>query len=442
MPQPGVRRVVAALLVALGVALVLAASPAQAHASLVSSDPADGSVVREAPREVRLVFDEEVSVRADGVEVYGPGGPVVPTTSTTRGRTLVVELTSELGRGTYVVSWHASSADGHPESGILTFSVGAPSAGRPQLPASSSDRVGPLALLQAALYLALALTVGLIWFSSWVLTPRGCVDRLPDLVLALGAITVFTALAWVPMTAAYEAGAPASAGWQLVLGSWSGYQAELTSMALVAGGVTIAVLACAGGWRRIATLAGAVAVTGPAVFGHTRTADPVWLAVPADVAHVAAAAAWLGGLVGLIVAWRRLDPGQRTLTMQRFSTVATGSLAVVVVTGAFAAWRILGSWSAWVDTGYGLLLLVKIGLVAVAVATVSRHRLRGRQPTSATIAWEAGVLVAVVVVAGFLAEANPNPPSRPAPAQTGSSQTLRSGPLGTTPVGFTSRWTT
>ena len=47
---------------------------------------------------------------------------------------------------------------------------------------------------------------------------------------------------------------------------------------------------------------------------------------------------------------------------------------MLVVAGSFLAWRIAGSWGALLDTGYGALLLVKVLLVAVAVAIAAWNR--------------------------------------------------------------------
>ncbi|NHA01795.1 copper resistance protein CopC [Nocardioides sp. W3-2-3] len=55
----------AALLVAVA-AVVGLASPASAHATLVSTDPAEGAVVPSAPGQVTFTFDEPVQPGAEG----------------------------------------------------------------------------------------------------------------------------------------------------------------------------------------------------------------------------------------------------------------------------------------------------------------------------------------------------------------------------------------
>ncbi|MGC5412649.1 CopD family protein, partial [Streptomyces sp. DT225] len=47
---------------------------------------------------------------------------------------------------------------------------------------------------------------------------------------------------------------------------------------------------------------------------------------------------------------------------------------VLVATGVYQTWRQVGTWSALNATGYGQLLLVKVGLVAVLVGIASMSR--------------------------------------------------------------------
>ncbi len=131
----------AAALVALALVL-LGGSPAAAHAELVETDPAEGAVVETAPETVTLTFNEPVRLTSQEIAVYDAGGDPVASTAGATGAEVTVGLTDAAGLedGTYVVSWNVLSGDGHPISGALTFSVGAPSADvtAPPEPESSS----------------------------------------------------------------------------------------------------------------------------------------------------------------------------------------------------------------------------------------------------------------------------------------------------------------
>ncbi|MBA2945445.1 copper resistance CopC/CopD family protein [Streptomyces himalayensis] len=107
---------------------------------------------------------------------------------------------------------------------------------------------------------------------------------------------------------------------------------------------------------------------------HASTGIQAGLAMPLDVLHLLAVAAWLGGLTTLLVSLYRA-PSIEASAVRRFSRIALGSVSLLAATGLYQAWRQVGSWSALTGTAYGQLLLVKIGLVAVLVgiAWISRR---------------------------------------------------------------------
>ncbi len=71
------RQRIAAVLAAgaLALALLVPASVAWAHATLVKAEPADGAVIAQAPSALRLTFNEPVSPLA--IRLIGPGGDAV-----------------------------------------------------------------------------------------------------------------------------------------------------------------------------------------------------------------------------------------------------------------------------------------------------------------------------------------------------------------------------
>ena len=72
---------------------------------------------------------------------------------------------------------------------------------------------------------------------------------------------------------------------------------------------------------------------------------PVWLNAPANVVHVLAVSAWLGGIAVLVLvlrgATRELEPADRTrvlaATVGRFSALAVVAIALVLATGVTQA---------------------------------------------------------------------------------------------------------
>ena len=122
----------------------------------------------------------------------------------------------------------------------------------------------------------------------------------------------------------------------------------------------------------------------PALAGHAHTQSPVALLVPADVIHVVAMSAWLGGLVYLLfavpAATRTLDPAGRTrllaATLQRFSPLALVSVLALAATGSIQALVEVRHLDALTSTAFGRAVLIKIALLTIltGLGAVNRRR--------------------------------------------------------------------
>ena len=417
------------LLACLAVLLLLgSAAPASAHATLVSTDPAQGAVLEAAPEEVTFTFNESVIGVPAGIQVFDATGDEVASSASVRDAQLVVALDEEVEEGTLVVVWRLVSADGHPIGGSLSFSVGTPS-DVVDVPTAGADADTEAPLLLSVVrwlgYLGLLVGAGVAAFSVLFLPAgpdlgpvRSRLRRTARLAAAVAALGWWAA---VPIVALYQLGLPASA---LADGAtWSSLaRSEYVVPAAVVLGLGCAVVAT----RPALVLVGcALALAAPSLTGHTRAVTPEALVVAVDVLHLAAGALWLGGLVALALVLGDLADrdDQAAVVLSRFSAWAAGILAVLVVAGSVMAWRITGSWDALLDTGYGALLLAKVLLVLVAVAIAAWNRftllprLRGAARRSErrgaagvlvrTTVAEAGVLVAALLVTGFLVDRSP-----------------------------------
>ncbi|MGV9852172.1 copper resistance CopC/CopD family protein [Streptomyces sp. NPDC003442] len=403
------------LLAALLCALSVGASSASAHAALTSTDPADGSVVKTAPREVTLNFSEGVLLSGDSVRVLDPKGKRVDTGKTAhvdgKSSTAAAGLHSGLPDGTYTVAWKAVSEDSHPVSGAFTFSIGAPSKTTAKVPTgdASDSTVSTLyGIGRYAAYGGFAALVGGCVFAGL------CRSSRPVRKIAVGGwVTAFTAsLLLLLLRGPYTDGEGIGGILDLgrlgdVLSTKPG--AALLSRLLLLGAAAVFLAVLFGSYtrrtgegeadaRRRQDLAfglgfgGTVMAVGLAatwaMAEHASVGLQRQLAMPVDVIHLIAVGVWLGGLASLAVTLRAGEPIERA-AVRRFSRLAFGSVVALVVTGLYQSWRQVGSWGALTDTEYGRWLLVKVGLVAVLVgiAAVSR-RWTGRL-TEATEAGEA-----------------------------------------------------
>jgi len=81
--------------------------------------------------------------------------------------------------------------------------------------------------------------------------------------------------------------------------------------------------------------------------------------------HYLAAATWIGGLLYLLLAAKRItDQDATTRIMQRFSRLAQVSVAVLFLAGFGMAAVLVGSWDAMYGTAYGVMLSAKIAMFA------------------------------------------------------------------------------
>jgi methionine-rich copper-binding protein CopC len=105
--------------------LILAAGQAQAHARLLSSTPAaDTTVV--PPQKLALHFSEKLEPKFSAVELMKADGAKIEIKSSVLSddpKTIEGDLAAPLQHGSYMVMWHAVSADGHRTQGDYNFTV-------------------------------------------------------------------------------------------------------------------------------------------------------------------------------------------------------------------------------------------------------------------------------------------------------------------------------
>jgi copper transport protein len=395
------------LVVAALATLLLAAAPAAAHAELTGSTPGDGEVVATAPDRITLTFSETVAVADDALRVLDPAGERADTARQTDlgGHTYALALRPDLADGTYTVAWQAVSADSHPIAGAFTFSIGAPSPTTVALSVQTGDE-GAVGLLydiaRYAAYTGFLLLAGAAAFTlrCW---PNAAGLRTVQRVTLTGwtTLTVSTLALLLLRTPYTGSGELANAfdlgGLADVVDTKTGTALTTRLLLLAAAGLFIAVLH--GPYARLRALperdedtaarvrdftfglavGGIILAVGTAatwsMSEHASTGRQTGLAIPADILHLLAVAAWLGGLATLL-ALLRAGPALPRAAVRRFSGLALGSVTVLAVTGLFQAWRQVGwSFSALTDTSYGQLLLVKVALVAALLlaARISRR---------------------------------------------------------------------
>ncbi|MFF4844272.1 copper resistance CopC/CopD family protein [Streptomyces collinus] len=396
---PRLRTLVLVLLTVTG-ALLAGAAPASAHAALTGSDPAQGVVVDKAPTQVSLTFSEKVAMNDDSLQVLDPKGKNVETGAPVNpgGTTYAVKLKGNLPKGTYTVAYQVVSEDSHPVSGAYTFSIGAPSQTVVSGVGTAAGGGVVGALYAVGRYVSYAGFIVLAGGAAFVLAcwQRGSGVRAVQRLVVGGWLALTAATLWLLLLrGSYTSSGKFGDVFDLnllgqVLQTKTGAALVSRLLLLAAAALFIAVLFGAYNRREEPAekrdltfglaVGGVVVAAGLAaswaMAEHASTGLQPGIAMPVDVLHLLAVAAWLGGLTALLVALYRApaETPVDSAAVHRFSRVAFGSVVVLVATGTYQSWRQLGSWSAFTETRYGQLLLVKIALVAllVGIAWISR----------------------------------------------------------------------
>lgn len=389
---------------------------ASAHAGLVSTDPVAGAVLETAPTNAHLVFTETVTPVADGFALWSPAGERLTVTASATDATVRVALPGPLPEGSYTLAWRVISADSHPISGTIPFAIGAESPASAPVPdAEEPTAARLLALAQGVGSAGLLGAAGILAFRLLVLHAPGAPSRAERRArrgLSLAAIGGMTAA--IPLTLARQQ--PTGLAALADPSAWvTGFPlAESLQAALVAAGLLGGAALRIRGHRTPALLATALAVLAPLATGHSRSIGPAWLVLGTNAGHLLAGAVWFGGLLGLALTLRETPDSERAALVRRFSTLAAGAASLVLITGIALGLVITEGGTRLLDTGYGRTLLVKLGLVLVAVVLAAGNRviLRGRTVGAETVRRvlrrETAVLAAALAVTGLLITLSPH----------------------------------
>jgi copper transport protein len=291
------------------------------------------------------------------------------------------------------VRWRAISDDGHLESGVLAFRVGAGDGTRPQsVFAAEATEPGVPELASRWLYLAGILVAGGTALFSLLVTSPGTRRAAATYAVALSAVVV----GGLVLLHETQAG-----------GTRFG---DVTAAAVVVAGVAAATVPLALIHPRVLPLVGvasAALLLAPSLSGHALDAGrPRGLTVTLDLAHVVTAAFWVGGLLQLALL---LPSGTATAAARRFSAFALPAVAVLALSGGGRALTELDGVSQLWTTGYGRTLLVKTALFAglLVLGFVGRRRLASAMRLLRSVSAELALVLALVGAAAVLTALRP-----------------------------------
>ncbi|OCT10593.1 hypothetical protein A8709_22370 [Paenibacillus pectinilyticus] len=404
---------------------VIAPQSASAHASVVEEKPEAGAKLESSPAQVSVTFNEQLDSGLFYIKVYDHSGTEITDRKAqmNKGQTGIVLDLPKLAEGVYLISYHVISADGHPVGGSYPITVGNP----PQedildVPTAHTGHdhgSGPLTtkgLLQYAsrglwFLMILALTGWAFWLrlakvqnvesrkllSGWTLN----LQRAHIVALLLLIFTHIEDLL---------GGGGVDEVWQLLTSTNIGISWVLLLVLSFLGFVLVGRFA----WVDIIW---ALALLGVKSFsGHAASFSPLWATIGLDFVHLVAAACWVGGLILLYAKWRQ-DRANIGTYMQKFSKFALVSIVILTISGSISVLLFLPNLHYLLYTTWGILILVKVGVVVLValIGFVIRLFLR-KKKVNQSISWvklDMSLMVVIVALVGILTYMAPIPSNEP-----------------------------
>jgi len=254
----------------------------------------------------------------------------------------------------------------------------------------------PLIAVRAIHFGATAMTAGTVIFRTVVAKPALHAEPAAKLVRTqtlrvawIGlAVTALSGVIWLMLEAVSMSGLPfgeamtARVLWTVLDQTQFGLVVEIRSLLAIVLAVCLAYQRVPWtDWLAFAAALGLIAAIAWAGHAGSTLGAIGNLHVAADVLHLLAAAAWIGGLVPLVlllaavgrhptVAWA----SQARDATRRFSTLGAISVATLAASGIVNAWFLVGSVQALFVTEYGRLLMLKLGVFAVMLVFAAVNR--------------------------------------------------------------------
>ncbi|TLS51563.1 hypothetical protein FE782_13740 [Paenibacillus antri] len=390
---------------------------AEAHASLIASEPSHGDELDAVPDAVAVTFNERLESRlyfikvfdAEGNELRTPGARM----SDDRKR-ISVPFPGE-AEGRYTVSYSVISADGHPVAGSYFFTVGrdqeAAGSGLPDDPtAGRPDAI--FFLVRGVLYVSMLFAVGWVGWGAWIAANADEGVRLRyrrwlrRILLVFLAAQIAYAFVWLRDIRATT--------WDGALSALVGTSAGTAAVAML--GLTAIGVPLLGRWKLADAGWILLLVTAKSMAGHPWAHDPRGLAIASNGIHLLGAALWAGGLLFLVAFWRRHRDAAAAFA-PAFSSAALISVLALAFSGTILTLLYVPKVSYLLDAAWGRLLVAKVcatALVAIAGGLLRRSMRRsGRERAlRPLLLLDAGLMLVIAGLASAFTYLNPVPENK------------------------------
>lgn len=429
-----------------------------AHGNLLQSDPPSNAVLEKPPEKIQMLFSEPLEPGYSQAAVLDKSGNRVDKRDslldTSERRNLAISV-PPLSTGSYVVAWQVlSSIDGHLTGGSFSFSIGPP----PEK-ALQPESVSPQVEKDKALnfqrlwepvmrwlnFLGLMVIVGGMFFQMLLLRPAS-IAALPEKISKelrkktwqryslMFAVAIVLILLSALGSLAVQAATLGASPFAILPLRWGQIWMERTAIIILlavyflyerAANRTSGLLFKSAADNISVALILLALVVSNSLTSHAATVPSgATLAIGFDSLHLLASSLWIGGLFNLgLVALpgiKILEKKRQHSLLQelvpRFSRVAMGSVAALLISGIFHSWLGVGSLEVLFRTSYGWTLLFKIIFIllllflgAINLLRVTPRLKDSEGPTRllALVRLEVMFSIVVLLLAGILTSISP-----------------------------------
>ncbi|WP_312471162.1 copper resistance CopC/CopD family protein [Neobacillus sp.] len=382
--------------------LFLFPSTFSAHAYIQKSTPSEDAILKKAPNEVTIQFNEPIQPEFNSIKVFDFDGNRVDKEDggIDRNQPTILKsgLKKDLPNGTYRIKWKAVSSDGHPVQGVIGFQVG------DEVQDSSfvhNETKGytpkaDLIIIRWLQYLSNACYVGLLFFYLLVLPKaiRGnkFVDKIFLKLIHTSFVVLFLSIMLsLPLEATIESGYHWSEVFSFRLFEnilsyttfgqiWIFQAAILLMLALLTSFNRNAIST-----KRIilwvCICLGTALLFTKSLTSHASSQTNQLLSISMDFLHLFAASLWIGcliGFVGLLPLRKNTETKQFYIQMiKRFSKWGILLVLLLTFTGVFGSLLHVPNLSALVRTDYGKVLSIKVILFLVMLLLAAVNFVNG-----------------------------------------------------------------
>ncbi|MFD0678514.1 MULTISPECIES: copper resistance CopC/CopD family protein [unclassified Paenibacillus] len=405
----------------------IAPQQAYAHTSLTNAVPAANAELQQAPPSVILTFNERLEDGVYYIKVFdSKQKPVTASKAKLNANRMVLELElPKLETGNYIVTYHVISADGHPVEGTYIFAVGQSLSQQPGMVPSNMEHMHSqglskeMGILDIVNYLSRILYyVTMLLFTGWVLWLRFGLRNIGNVrpvlegwavQLQRGYLIAFLLFMFTHIYAMVGDGGPEAMA-ALFTSTGIGY-IWLSSLVLSLLGF---IVLYRNTWMDMLWVV--LLWLFKSLNGHAAAFAPQSQTIMLDVVHMAAAAIWMGGLLMLLVLWRRSKEDAKVFFL-RFSSAALASMALLIVSGVFIVLIFLPDIAYLVETQWGKMLLVKSALVLLVMLTGLTLRILYRKRTIEKVSYllriDAVLALLIACIVGIFTYLTPLPANAP-----------------------------